>query len=245
MKFTFIDWTKTEFPVQRLCSVLEVSQSGYFAWKFRPACRRQRDDMVLLAHIRSANDGYRPDGGFDDGASVVGGMPPASRNHRAPTAGDTPASAAAFSLDKPAAIAARNRRLSSRRATGGRPGDHITPRKDRSERLFRVPITTSSAQVLRRSVEFTQYCSVDYQAELRRHGIAISMSGKGNCYDNAMVETFFKTIKSELVWRTIFYTREQAETAIARYIDGFYNAARRHSALDFISPVQFERLTAN
>ena len=49
------------------------------------------------------------------------------------------------------------------------------------------------------------------------------MSGKGNCYDNAMVETFFKTLKSELVWRTVFQTRSGAEQAIARYIDGYYN----------------------
>ena len=49
------------------------------------------------------------------------------------------------------------------------------------------------------------------------------MSGKGNCYDNAMVETFFKTLKSELVWRTVFYTRHEADQAIGRYIDGFYN----------------------
>ena len=71
------------------------------------------------------------------------------------------------------------------------------------------------------------------------------MSGKGNCDDNAMVETFFKTIKSELVWRTVFHTRGQAEQAIARYIDGFYNPVRRHSALDFLSPVSFEKLAAN
>ena len=50
-----------------------------------------------------------------------------------------------------------------------------------------------------------------------------SMSGKGNCYDNAMVETFFKTLKSELVWRTAFQTRAEAIAALARYIDGFYN----------------------
>jgi Integrase core domain len=90
-----------------------------------------------------------------------------------------------------------------------------------------------------------QYCSADYQAELNKHGIRISMSGKGNCYDNAMVETFFKTLKSELVWRTVFYSRSEAEQAIARYIDGFYNHVRRHSALDFLSPAQFERLAAN
>lgn len=70
------------------------------------------------------------------------------------------------------------------------------------------------------------------------------MSGKGNCYDNAMVETFFKTLKSELIWRTIYQTRDQAEIAIARYIDGFYNPVRRHSALDYLSPAQFEKLAA-
>ena len=105
-------------------------------------------------------------------------------------------------------------------------------------------IATSSFRVLRRPFESAQYCSIDYQAELRRRGILISMSGKGNCFDNAMVETFFKTLKSELVWRTVFQTRARAERAIAGYIDGFYNPVRRHSALDFVSPVQFERRAA-
>lgn len=76
---------------------------------------------------------------------------------------------------------------------------------------------------------------------LKTNGIIISMSGKGNCYDNAMVETFFKTLKSELIWRTVFQTRHDAEVAIAHYIDGFYNPARRHSALDYLSPIQFEQ----
>jgi putative transposase len=97
---------------------------------------------------------------------------------------------------------------------------------------------------LRRPVELKQYCSVDYQAEVAKHGVLISMSAKGNCYDNAIVETFFKTLKSELVWRTIFYIRQQAAQAIGRYIDGFYNPVRRHSALDFTSPVQFEKIAA-
>ena len=54
MRFQLIDAAKKEFPVQRLCKVLGVSESGYFAWRGRPACRRQREDMVLLAHVRSA-----------------------------------------------------------------------------------------------------------------------------------------------------------------------------------------------
>jgi putative transposase len=90
----------------------------------------------------------------------------------------------------------------------------------------------------------SQYCSAAYQAELRAHGLQVSMSGRGNCFDNAMVETFFKTLKSELVWRTVFQTRAEATRAIAGYIDGFYNPVRRHSALDFLSPVQFERRAA-
>ena len=91
----------------------------------------------------------------------------------------------------------------------------------------------------------SQYCANAYQARLRDNGIAISMSGKGNAYDNAMVETFFKTLKTELVWKTKFSTRQEATSAIARYIDGFYNPSRRHSALGYISPVQFERLAGS
>ena len=86
--------------------------------------------------------------------------------------------------------------------------------------------------MLRRPVESAQYCSIDYQAVLRKHGLLISMSGKGNCYDNAVVETFFKIIKSELIWPVSWQTRSQAENAVARYIDGstIRSAATRRSA---------------
>src|SRR4051794_41948406 len=80
-------------------------------------------------------------------------MPPAFLNHRVPTAGDTPASTAAASLATPAAIAAQNRRRSSRPATGGRPGENRGARPDRSERRFRADIATSSRRVLRRPLE--------------------------------------------------------------------------------------------
>jgi transposase InsO family protein len=70
------------------------------------------------------------------------------------------------------------------------------------------------------------------------------MSAKGICYDNAAVETFFKTIKAELVWRWNWETRRQAETSIFQYIDGFYNPRRRHSALGGKSPLAFERRAA-
>ena len=86
----------------------------------------------------------------------------------------------------------------------------------------------------------SQYASDEYQRLLASNGMVQSMSGKGNCYDNAMVETVFKTIKSELVWRYSWQSRFEAEHAIARYIDGFYNPIRRHSALVYQSPINFE-----
>jgi transposase InsO family protein len=70
------------------------------------------------------------------------------------------------------------------------------------------------------------------------------MSGKGNCYDNSMVETFFKSLKAELIWRYRRETRRQAEGAIFQYINGFYNPRRRYSSLGGKSPLAFERKAA-
>ena len=90
----------------------------------------------------------------------------------------------------------------------------------------------------------SQYCSHDYQKILRKHGLKASMSGKGNCYDNAAVESFFKSLKAEMMWRRNWQTRREVEVAIFEYINGFYNPRRRHSALGWKSPVAFERKAA-
>lgn len=90
----------------------------------------------------------------------------------------------------------------------------------------------------------SQYCSHDYQKILRNQGLKASMSGKGNCYDNAAVESFFKSLKAEMVWRRNWQTRREVEVAIFEYINGFYNPRRRHSALGWKSPVAFERKAA-
>ena len=90
----------------------------------------------------------------------------------------------------------------------------------------------------------SQYCSYDYQKKLQAHGLRPSMSGKGNCYDNAPVETFFKSLKAELIWRHKWQTRPETETAIFQYINGFYNSRRRHSYLGGISPLAFEAKVA-
>lgn len=90
----------------------------------------------------------------------------------------------------------------------------------------------------------SQYCSHDYQKLMRQHGFLTSMSGKGSCYDNAAVETFFKTLKAELIWRHSWASRRQAEIALFQYINGFYNPCRKHSTLGWKSPLVFERQAA-
>ena len=90
----------------------------------------------------------------------------------------------------------------------------------------------------------SQYCSYDFQKKLQAHKLVPSMSGKANCYDNAAVETFFKSLKAEVLWRQNWPTRRQAETAIFQYINGFYNPRRRHSYLGGISPLAFEAKVA-
>ena len=84
----------------------------------------------------------------------------------------------------------------------------------------------------------------DYQKIPRQHGFKASMSGKGNCYDNAAVEAFFKTIEAELLWQRSRDTRRSAELVIFEYINGFYNPRRRHSALGWKSPLAFEAQAA-
>ena len=96
------------------------------------------------------------------------------------------------------------------------------------------------AGLIHHSDRGSQYCSADYRRILSDNRFIASMSGCGNCYDNAMVETVFKTIKSELIWRTSFATRDQASKAIGQYIEGFYNPRRRHSSLNYVSPATFE-----
>ena len=79
---------------------------------------------------------------------------------------------------------------------------------------------------------------------LREHGFQASLSGKGNCYDDAAVEPFFQTIKAELIWRRTRESRRQAETAIFPYINHVYNPRRRHSTLGGKSPLAFESKVA-
>jgi putative transposase len=85
-----------------------------------------------------------------------------------------------------------------------------------------------------------QYTSAGFQQLLKAHRITVSMSGTGNCYDNAAMESFFHTLKTEHIYFESYRTREQAKQSIFEYIEVFYNRRRRHSTLGYLAPVVFE-----
>ena len=97
-----------------------------------------------------------------------------------------------------------------------------------------------TSKVLFHSDRGVQYASADYRRALDQAGLVPSMSRQGNCYDNATMESFWSTLKLELVYRCNFASRSQARTQIFDYIETFYNRQRTHSALNYQSPIDFE-----
>lgn len=281
MKYGLIDANKTALPIDRMCSLLRVSVSGYYAWRRRLPSRRQRDDMVLLAHVRAqfaaSGETYgsprmhvelRADGlavGRHRVARLMrenGLKGFQKRRWRRTTDSRHNRPVAPNILDQDFACDGPNRKwgadisyiwtaegwlylaivvdLFSRQIVGWAVSDRM--KKDLALNALRRALVRRGPApgLVHHADRGSQYCSDEYLALLRTHKIVISMSGRGNCFDNAMVETVFKTIKADLVWRTLFQTRRQAEIALGRYIDGFYNPVRRHSALGYVSPVAFE-----
>lgn len=96
--------------------------------------------------------------------------------------------------------------------------------------------------VLHHSDRGSQYASDDYQARLKKHGMICSMSRKGNCWDNAVMESFYRSLKVECVYLQKYKTREEARRDIFTYIELFYNRVRRHSYLGYLSPDEYERM---
>jgi len=131
--------------------------------------------------------------------------------------------------------------LFSRRVVGWAMADNL----DRSLVLDALQMALTSrkpaAGLLCHSDRGSQYASGDYQEALKKAGALCSMSRKGNCYDNAPTESFFASLKRELVYRTAFATREEARAALFEWIAVWYNRKRRHSTVGYVSPEEFEQ----
>jgi putative transposase len=284
-RFAFINaWRKT-FPVHRMCKVLRVSSRGYRAWRSRPMSQRQRDDMVLLAHIReqhklSLHSYGRPrmteelqELGLKVGHRRVGRLmrqngieAVRTRKYKVTTDSNHSFAIAPNLLDRDFSATAPNQKwagdityiwtsegwlylavildLYSRRVIGWAVSNRM--KRDLAIRALdmAVALRQPPKDCIHHTDRGSQYCSHDYQKRLKKYEFKVSMSGKGNCYDNAAVETFFKTLKAELIWRSTWQTRRQVEMALFEYINGFYNPRRRHSTLGGKSPLAFERLAA-
>jgi putative transposase len=111
-----------------------------------------------------------------------------------------------------------------------------------SQSLFRaVAGKKPELGLLHHSDRGSQYCSDEYQLLLEQFGMTASMSRKGNCYDNAPMESFWGTLKNELIYQRRFSTRQEAMREIREYIEIFYNRQRKQARLDYLSPAAFER----
>ena len=281
MSFALIDAEKAVVPIATACAVLNVSLSGFYAWKNREASPRQHRDMVLLAHIRAqfstSHETYgspRMHAELNEDGMAVGRHRVArimqenslkarqKTRFKKTTDSDHGGPVAKNVLDQDFTADAPNQKwgvdisyvwtaegwlylaivldLFSRRIVGWSMSDRM--KKGLAIEALQRAITMRAppAGLIHHSDRGSQYCAHAYRKLLDDHGFVASMSGRGNCYDNAMVETVFKTIKSELIWRTAFASREQAMDAIGLYIEGFYNPRRRHSSLAYASPAAFE-----
>lgn len=130
--------------------------------------------------------------------------------------------------------------LFSRRLVGWAMDEHMPAELTQAALEMAILQRQPPAELLHHSDQGSQYTSDAYQALLAKHRMLVSFSGVGCCYDNAPMESFWGTLKTELVYRQPYDTRAEAQSAIFAYIEGWYNRQRRHSFLGYLSPEQFE-----
>lgn len=136
--------------------------------------------------------------------------------------------------------------LYSRRIVGWAMDDQMTTALTLRALEMALQQRAVAGGLLHHSDRGSQYGALAYQQQLAIRGIRCSMSRPGNCWDNAVVESFFATLKTELLSaEPVYGTRQQARTAIFEYVEGFYNRTRRHSTLGYLSPAEFERRAAH
>jgi transposase InsO family protein len=131
--------------------------------------------------------------------------------------------------------------LCSRRIVGWASGRTMTAQLVLSALQQAIDLRAPQPGLIVHSDRGSQFASLEYQQRLVRHGFLQSMSGKGNCYDNAPMESFFRSYKVEEVYWAKYETHEQATRGVIDYIDRFYNRIRRHSSLGYVSPIAFEQ----
>lgn len=281
MKFAFIQRHVGQYPVTVMCRVLDVSRSGYYAWRDRPESRRGREDRRLKMRIRTIHHETRQSYGSprihqalrkqgircgrkrvarlmrEDGLRAR-----SRRKFKATTDSKHAYPVARNRLDRQFEVSAVDTvwladityvptdegwlylavvmDLASRRIVGWSMSDRINSDLTLGALEMAVQLRRPGAGVVHHSDRGSQYACTDYREALEKYRFEISMSRRGNCYDNAPMESFFRSLKVEWLFGRRFSTRAEAQGAIFRYIEVFYNRRRLHSSLDYLTPIEYE-----
>jgi putative transposase len=268
-----------------MCRALELSRSGFYAWRKRPASRHAATNRKLLVEIKAIHQKSRQTYGSPRiHADLQGKGIPCSCNRTARLMQQAGIRAVARRRychttdsrhDYPVApnILARNftasgpdrvwltdityvpteegwlylgvvMDLHSRRIIGWATSNRIDQNLTLDALRMALGRRQPAVGLLHHSDRGSQYAGYEYQKLLSNWGLTCSMSRKGEPYDNAAMESFFRTLKVELVYRYRFRYREEAKAALVEYIELFYNRERRHSALGYLSPAEFEKQRA-
>ena len=282
MRFRFVDAQRARYPIRLLCRVLEVSRSGFYAWRKREPSPRSREDARLTVEICAA---HRASLGTYGSPRIQRELE--ARGHRVGVN-----RVARLMRDAGVRGVPQRRRARGTDSSGGSgPAPDRIRRDFRAERpnerwvadtsyvwtregwlylavvidLFSRMVVgwdarptrkaelagTALARAIRartprpggihHSDRGGEYASDRVRGLLASHGLLASMGSPGSSADNAVVESFFGTLKTEMVYRSDFDSLEEAKAALFGYIDGFYNTRRRHSYLGNVSPVEFEK----
>ena len=283
MRFQFIEERQDEFPVTRMCKMLEVSSSGYYAWRQRPPSAREMANRGLYKKIETVyNENHGVYGSpriyrelKDQGVvcsenriarlmRLRGLRARQSKRFKTTTKRNRAHPAAPNLLKRDFAAQRPDQKwladityvatlegwlylaaildLCTRRIIGWAMLDRMTSDLTTAAPKMALLQRQPAAGLIHHSDQGSQYTDQKYQALLEAHGIQTSMNGVGSWYDNAPMESFFGTLKSERVHHCIYQTREEARTDLFFYIESFYNRRRLHSALGYLSPEAYEQL---
>lgn len=281
MTFQFIQDHAHQWPVTRMCRILGVSVSGYYAWSHRRQSPHDQRDQQLGQQIQVIHHQSRKAYGCPRihaelqargvrcSRKRVGrlmrqhGLTHQRKRRTIRTTDSNHANPVAPNLlnqeftatepnskwvtdityvatDEGWLYLAALQDVYSRRIVGWAMSEHCDETLVTCALQMALARRVPAERMVHHSDRGSQYTSKGYQALLREHGIQLSMSRTGNCYDNALVESLWARLKVECLYEQRFQTHRQARSAIFDYIEVFYNRQRRHSSLGYLSPVAFE-----
>ena len=236
---------QARYPIACMCRVLGVSPSGYYAWRGRPPSRRARENEALSRRITAIHAKSREIYGARRVHAELwaAGVAPDRVQRRFEAAKPNQVWVADITYvptQEGFLYLATVLDVFSRKVVGWAMSARQTVELVQS--ALEMALETRAARgVVFHSDRGCQYTALAFSQRCAEAGIQQSMGRVGSCFDNAMAESLFATVECELLQRTPFKSREQAQGEIFKFLEGFYNRRRRHSALGYLSPVEFER----